>query len=44
MNVDVNKIECETCGAQLSFTDSASWTSAAEGIIQWSMHVAIILV
>ncbi|CAA6668540.1 unnamed protein product [Spirodela intermedia] len=27
MNVDINKIECETCSVQLSFTASASWTT-----------------
>ena len=28
MNVDVDKIECESCGASLSFELLQSWTSA----------------
>ncbi|KAK4254577.1 hypothetical protein QN277_009939 [Acacia crassicarpa] len=27
MNVGIDKIECESCGASLSFTSSSSWTS-----------------
>ncbi|MQL81702.1 hypothetical protein Taro_014168, partial [Colocasia esculenta] len=26
MNIDIDKIECEICGTQLSFTTSASWS------------------
>ena len=33
MNVDTDKIECETCGVQLSFTASTSLTPV-EGAVQ----------
>lgn len=38
INIDTDIIECESCGAQLTFTISASW-SPTEGIIRHYLHL-----